>query len=184
MLANAHAVRVEEETYAQFGHVCFNFEPFVPDVDFPGLVYCSDTTMIVEDNVCTTRTTLGVGIAQASLKISLANAENPVPVETMTDAVRARNVNANSEEKQHFFSTSDWTATTLRRNNLTTWTILYAEHQTNVLNVHFSRNNEPTPTEKTHIAFEVDMTVEQVSSWFYDKRKEVVAEQSRFKTQR
>jgi len=51
----------------------------------------------------------------------------------------------------------------------------YAEEQTQVLNAFFSKSDKPSYSEKQAVAFAADMTVLQVSTWFNNRRKRLVA---------
>jgi len=174
----------DEKVVVDFPELVRHFDEKVV-VDFPELVRHFDEKVVEKDMDCTTQITFDIGMEHPNLESSFADDRVAIPVKSVTypnRLVRVDGKNAyNSEETQLLDSAADWTAQTLRRNNLTTWRKRYADEQTTMLKAFFSKTDKPTLIQKSQIAFETDLTVEQVATWFNNRRKRLVEVQRRFK---
>jgi len=171
-------LETEDEMFSEFGNVRFSFLPFVPFVDLPGLSCVHhDTVFISDGNVDEILNDESVVRSDDCVASGLA-----CQVVVQPDGVEDGSTDIPVEKNYVVDSALSWTTLTLKRlkdtfgnNSNIVVSKRYAEEQTQILKAFFTKSDKPSYSEKQEVASAADMTVLQVSTWFNNRRKRIIA---------
>jgi hypothetical protein len=171
-------LETEDEIFSEFGDVRFSFLPFVPFVDLPGLSCVQhDTVFISDGNVDETLNDDSVVRSDDCVASDLAN-----QVVVQPNGVEDGSTDMPVEKNYVVDCALSWTTLTVEKLKGTfgndsniVGSKRYAEEQTQILNAFFLKSDKPSYSEKQEVASAADMTVLQVSTWFNNRRKRIIA---------